>query len=650
MAKTEGRLPTAEFQRQLVIERAVLDVAKKLLDMPSDEIFVNGRVKVAQVLNAEHAYVYAKDPAKPELFTKLKVGTQVREFRLPVSAETFSGNAAFRQRPLRIANVTDPRMLKEADPALRFDVAADVKAGLKTRQVLAVPIFAEGTLVGVIELRNHREGQPFTEADQNLVGQVGRAIGVIFLTAFPPPASGSRFAGLIGANLLTTAALENATKSAAQKGCSVEQVLLTAHGIPIAALGKSLGNYFRCEFVPFSKEWTAPRALLGQFSAEFLARSAFVPLKQEGKKAVVLMENPRDLLLIDSIQRQLPVTEIVPKAGLREDIFRFIDLFYGTDLMARPDEGGVGKLVKEMARHELPLEEIKVEQPSESDHGIVKLVNRVIEDAHARGASDIHIEPYLDSETIVRYRIDGVCHEYARLPAPFARPIVARIKIMAGLDIAERRLPQDGKILLRKFGPLDVEIRVASLPTAGGNEDVVMRLLNSALPVKVENLGMQPELLERFKQVISEPYGIVLCVGPTGAGKTTTLHAGLAYLNTPDKKIWTAEDPVEITQHGLRQVQVQPKIGLTFERALRSFLRADPDVIMIGEMRDLETATAAVEASLTGHMVFSTLHTNNAPETVTRLLDLGLDAFAFGDSLRGVLAQRLVRKLCVECR
>jgi len=250
----------------------------------------------------------------------------------------------------------------------------------------------------------------------------------------------------------------------------------------------------------------------------------------------------------------------------------------------------------------------------------------------------------------VRYRIDGVCHEYARLPGPFARPIVARIKIMAGLDIAERRLPQDGKILLRKFGPLDVEIRVATLPTAGGNEDVVMRLLNPSLPVKVDNLGMQPEILERFKQVISEPYGIVLCVGPTGAGKTTTLHAGLAYLNKPDKKIWTAEDPVEITQHGLRQVQVQPKIGLTFERALRSFLRADPDVIMIGEMRDLETATAAVEASLTGHMVFSTLHTNNAPETVTRLLDLGLDAFAFGDSLRGVLAQRLVRKLCVDCR
>jgi type II secretory ATPase GspE/PulE/Tfp pilus assembly ATPase PilB-like protein len=229
--------------------------------------------------------------------------------------------------------------------------------------------------------------------------------------------------------------------------------------------------------------------------------------------------------------------------------------------------------------------------------------------------------------------------------------VVARLKIMCDLDISERRKPQDGKINFARFSPGHrLELRVATIPTNNGLEDVVLRLLASARPMPMDRLGLSPRNLKCLRHAVERPYGLVLCVGPTGSGKTTTLHSALGHINTPQRKIWTAEDPIEITQAGLRQVQVNPKIDWTFAKALRSFLRADPDVIMVGEIRDRETAQMAVEASLTGHLVLSTLHTNSAPETVTRLLDMGMDPFNFGDSLLAVCAQRLVRRLCTHCR
>lgn len=221
---------------------------------------------------------------------------------------------------------------------------------------------------------------------------------------------------------------------------------------------------------------------------------------------------------------------------------------------------------------------------------------------------------------------------------------------MCDLDISEKRKPQDGKINFAKFSPQHrIELRVATVPTSNGLEDVVMRILASAKPVALDQLGLSERNLARFTAAVERPYGMVLCVGPTGSGKTTTLHSALMHINTPERKIWTAEDPIEITQAGLRQVQVNPRIDWTFAKALRAFVRADPDVIMVGEIRDEETAKTAIEASLTGHLVLSTLHTNSAPETVTRLLDMGMDPFNFADSLLAVLAQRLVRRLCTHC-
>jgi len=282
---------------------------------------------------------------------------------------------------------------------------------------------------------------------------------------------------------------------------------------------------------------------------------------------------------------------------------------------------------------------------------VVQLVNKIIVDAYKRGASDIHIEPYAGKEnTEVRIRVDGACSVYQTIPFSYRNAVISRVKIMADLDIAERRKPQDGKIKFKKFGGKDIELRIATIPTAGGLEDVVMRLLAAGEPIPLNNMGFSEKNYENFLSAVTKPYGIIFVCGPTGSGKTTTLHSALGYINKSDTKIWTAEDPVEISQRGLRQVQVKPKIGFDFAAAMRSFLRADPDVIMVGEMRDKETTSIGIEASLTGHLVLSTLHTNSAPESITRLLDMGMDPFNFADAVLCILAQRLVRTLCRDCK
>jgi len=310
-----------------------------------------------------------------------------------------------------------------------------------------------------------------------------------------------------------------------------------------------------------------------------------------------------------------------------------------------------GKLVEslELEGADLPEDERSVEQ---SDNSLVRLVNTMVVEAYTQGVSDIHIESYPGREKLkIRFRKDGVLVPYLELPHNYRSAMLGRIKVMAELDISERRKPQDGKINFAKHLPqYRLELRVATIPTANGLEDVVMRILSSARPLPLDKIGLSGTNLGRLTEALERPYGMILCVGPTGSGKTTTLHSALSFINVAERKIWTAEDPIEITQPGLRQVQVNPKLDWTFAKALRAFLRADPDVIMVGEMRDADTARVGIEASLTGHLVLSTLHTNSACETITRLLDMGMDPFNFADSLLVVLAQRLVRTWCPACR
>jgi type II secretory ATPase GspE/PulE/Tfp pilus assembly ATPase PilB-like protein len=332
--------------------------------------------------------------------------------------------------------------------------------------------------------------------------------------------------------------------------------------------------------------------------------------------------------------------------ALRPDILNFIKLFTQADQNLE----GIDDILADMKTEEAAIEEAE-SMVGEEDSAVVKLVNKIILDAYSRGASDIHIEPYPGrQETEVRIRVDGTCTLYQKIPFQLRNAVLSRLKIMADLDIAERRKPQDGKIRFKKYGGKDIELRVATVPYPRRHGRHRFAYSGGRGTHSLNRMGFSHQNYDKFIESITKPYGIIFVCGPTGSGKTTTLHSALNYINKTDTKIWTAEDPVEITQRGLRQVQVKPQIGFDFAAAMRSFLRADPDVIMVGEMRDKETTHIGIEASLTGHLVLSTLHTNNAPESITRLLDMGMDPFNFADAILCILAQRLVRTLCRECK
>ena len=394
-------------------------------------------------------------------------------------------------------------------------------------------------------------------------------------------------------------------------------------------------------------------------------RMGVLPLLLRGAQLVVAMADPSRRAEIDELEF-ITQLKIVPtlaladaaKAAVLENYQRFGADLWGAGVPLQADESSevetvdAGKLLESLELQHWQNEREEEALIEQSDNSLVRLVNTAIIDAHAQGVSDIHFETMPGRDKLrIRFRKDGVLKPYVELPHTYRQALVARIKIMCDMDISEKRKPQDGKINFAKFSPQHkIELRVATIPTNNGLEDVVVRLLSSAKPIAMDQLGLSEGNYQRLSAAIARPYGMVLCVGPTGSGKTTTLHSALGQINTAERKIWTAEDPIEITQPGLRQVQVNPKIDWTFAKALRAFLRADPDVIMVGEIRDAETARTAIEASLTGHLVLSTLHTNSAPDTVTRLLDMGMDPFNFGDSLLAVLAQRLVRRLCPHCR
>jgi type II secretory ATPase GspE/PulE/Tfp pilus assembly ATPase PilB-like protein len=390
-----------------------------------------------------------------------------------------------------------------------------------------------------------------------------------------------------------------------------------------------------------------------------------LPLMLRQGRLVVAVEDPSNRAQLDEVEfaAQCKLVPVLVRSGV---LLGAIDRAYEKlgalnpalrlpDDPSRPVEfepGQASRLLASLEGVEATIDDDEPPPIEQSDNSLVRLLNSMILEAHTQGVSDIHIECAGGREKVrIRFRKDGQLKPYLELPPSYRSAMIARLKIMCDLDISERRKPQDGKINFSKFVQgVKLELRVATIPTANNLEDAVLRLLQSSRPIPLDKLGLAPANFERLTAASQRPYGMLLCVGPTGSGKTTTLHSLMGSINTPERKIWTAEDPVEITQPGLRQVQVNPRIEWTFARALRAFLRADPDVIMVGEIRDQETAQVAIEASLTGHLLLSTLHTNSAPETITRLLDMGMDPFNFADALLGVLAQRLVRRLCEKCR
>jgi type II secretory ATPase GspE/PulE/Tfp pilus assembly ATPase PilB-like protein len=412
--------------------------------------------------------------------------------------------------------------------------------------------------------------------------------------------------------------------------------------VPEKDIGSALSVHYQVPFIDYLPDNYHMYQSNSRLNLSYLKRNFVAVIADAHENAIVLMAEPNNAGLLMEIESALGIDSYEIAVGLPTHILKYLG-----ETSAGSGPGDMDEILDEIGTSGDDIED-QNDEMAEDAPAVVRLVSRILHDAKRLNASDIHIDPEKGAPTRVRMRVDGVVRDINQLPASHHNAVIARIKIMSSLNIAEKRVPQDGKLAFKMSGQ-PVEVRVATIPTVAG-EGVVMRILATGGAMPIEKMNLSPRNMSMIESMIKKPHGIMLVVGPTGSGKTTTLHAVLGYLNTPDKKIWTAEDPVEITQPGLQQVQVSPKIGFTFANALRAFLRADPDIILIGEMRDKETAHAGIEASLTGHLVLSTLHTNSAPETITRLLDLGLDPVNFSDACVGILAQRLIRTLCGSCK
>lgn len=637
----------AVIEGQLKKERLLNRITHQLHDARDlDEILLYLKDEIIALFDAERITVYGVDTEKREIFSKIKEGDEVKEIRLNLEKTSVAGHTAVSGKTFNIVNVYDSDELKRLDADLKFDDHWDQISGFKTKQLLSGPILYNKYLKGVLEVINKVGTDRFSPEDEKYMGEICRVLGLAFHNQSRIQRQPTKFDYLLTQQIISEDDLNKAIVRAREQKGDLPTVLVHEFNVSKKAIAKSFEGYYGVPFVFYEDRIIIPSELVRGLNLGYLKRNFWVPMQKENGKMIILIDDPHNAERVKEIKNLMHAEDYEFRVALREDILRFIDTALGDEAEATSVSTILGELEGEHGYREEEEEELL----NESDAGIVRLANQLIKDAYDQSASDIHIEPYFGKQpTEIRFRRDGACYKYMDVPHTHSRPLVSRVKIMAKLDIAEKRLPQSGKIKL-KYGKRDVELRVEVTPTAGGREDIVLRVLASGKPLPLEKMAFSEANLKKLMDLADKPYGIILVVGPTGSGKTTTLHSVLGHINRPEVKIWTAEDPVEISQYGLRQVQTHAKIGYTFAEAMRSFLRADPDVIMVGEMRDAETATIGLEASLTGHLVLSTLHTNSAPETVTRLIDMGMNPLNFADALLGILAQRLVRTICPECK
>jgi type II secretory ATPase GspE/PulE/Tfp pilus assembly ATPase PilB-like protein/GAF domain-containing protein len=618
-----------------------------------DEIILELSQELCNLFNADRLTIYLMSEDKGSIVSKVKTGlNSFKDIKLPINEQSIAGFVASNKRVINIRDVYDDKELKSYSPQLNFLKAVDAKTGYRTKQMLVSPVLENKTreLIGVVQIINSRNGQPFTLAMEEGVVQLCETLSIAFRQRQGPLTQvRTKYDGLVTSAVISAEELELAQRSSRRKNLDMETVLIEEFKVKLHSLGEALAAYFGVPYEPYRADRIKSTDLIKNMSRDFCKTNGWAPVEDSKDGIIVVATDPERIKASKMVSNVYSKGKFLFKVTTNREFDQTLDQLFGGGFGGDPGDIGdiLGTLDEEDAA---PVEGAEDMANAANDNEVVKLVNKVIIDAYQQGASDIHIEPYPGkAKTEIRFRKDGDMQQYISVPGSYRSAICARLKIMCDLDISERRKPQDGKIKFKKFGPLDIELRVATIPTQGGVEDIVMRILSAGEPMPLDKMGFSKRNLQLCKREVDKPYGLFFVCGPTGSGKTTTLHSVLGYLNTPEMKIWTAEDPVEITQRGLRQVQMNPKAGLTFAIAMRAFLRADPDVIMVGEMRDKETVATGIEASLTGHLVFATLHTNSAPESINRLLDMGMDPFNFADALLGVLAQRLARRLC-KCK
>lgn len=617
-----------------------------------DEIILEISQDIRSLFEAERITLYVSSEDNKSIVSKVKTGLkEFKELKLTINQQSIAGYVAFHKVMLNIADVYDDDALARISPEIRFLKEVDKKTGFRTRQMLVFPITNadDGSLMGVVQVINSMSGLAFSSMVEEGAPELASTLAIALSQRQSPiGVIKSKYDLLVTEGIVSGAELELAQRSARKKAKDLEEILIEEFQVKPADIGKSLSAFFSVPLEKFKADRIKPMDLLKNLKPDYVLSNGWIPVdetKEDG--LVIITPDP------EKVKNSRIVSNIFPRhhkisyrVCLNCDFSSTVSQFYGTSAMS----GDIDDILSTMGDDDEEYGQTTEDVSAASDNELVKLVNKIIIDAYNQGASDIHIEPYPEKgKTEVRFRKDGSLVNYIEIPPSYRNSLIARIKIMCDLDISERRRPQDGKIKFKKFGPLDIELRVATIPTAGGMEDIVMRILAAGKPIPLDKLGLSEHNNRKIKELIAKPYGLFFVCGPTGSGKTTTLHSALGYINTPETKIWTAEDPVEITQKGLRQVQVNKKAGLDFAMVMKAFLRADPDVIMVGEMRDKETVSTGIEASLTGHLVLATLHTNSAPESIIRLLDMGMDPFNFADALIGILAQRLAKRLC-DCK
>jgi type II secretory ATPase GspE/PulE/Tfp pilus assembly ATPase PilB-like protein len=619
-----------------------------------DEIMLEASQDICKLFNADRLTLYAVNEDRTAIVSKVKTGLNTsRDLKLPVSPQSIAGYVALARELVNIADVYDDEALKQIHPSLTFLKEVDKRSGYRTRQMLVAPILDGPVLHGVLQIINNKSDIPFGELEVEGAQQLCKTLATAIHQRVQREQEGARrkatkYDGLIADGVLTQEELQGAVQRAREEARPVEEVLIEDFSLRPSQIGPSLAKFFAVPYEASNPGRIRVDALQGVLKPEFVMEQGWIPLEETPEGLVVMCLDP------EAVRNSRIVPQVFPRISrfawcvtTQTDFNQTLNQLWGQEESEQSVEAMLADL-------NAPLDDGTAEESTlesaAADNELVKFVNKIIIDAYHQRASDIHIEPLPGkAKTGIRFRIDGSLMAYVEVPAHFRQAMITRLKIMCDLDISEKRKPQDGKIKFKKFGPLDIELRVATIPSAGGVEDIVMRILTAGEPIPLAKLGLTEHNRENLERTVSKPYGLFYVCGPTGSGKTTTLHSILKFLNTPETKIWTAEDPVEITQRGLRQVQVNKKAGIDFAMVMRAFLRADPDVIMVGESRDKETVGMGIEASLTGHLVFSTLHTNSAPESITRLLDMGMDPFNFADALLGILAQRLAKRLC-DCK